>query len=124
MSNYFLKVMDVRAVYVDIRTNMDESFAGVFEKAVEVAEDIRVEPSKPRVAKRKTERSNNPSTTVEEHCRVNLAIPFIDHILENIDTNFDGLYLLFKSVLYMYCSFILYFNYFLDLRGRQLHFSV
>ena len=93
MCNYFLKVMDVRAVYVDIRTNMDESFAGVFEKAVEVAEVIGVEPAKPRVAKRQTERSNNPSTTVEEHYRVNLAIPFIDHILENINTKFDESYL-------------------------------
>ena len=76
-----------------IQTNVDESFAGVFEKAVELAEVIGVEPTKPRVAKRQTERSNNPSTTVEEHYRVNLAIPFIDHILENIDTKFDGSYL-------------------------------
>ena len=69
---------------------MDDNFAEKFADAVELAEKIGVEPSKPRVAKRQTGRSNNPSDSVETHYRTNLAVPFIDHIIENLDTKFDG----------------------------------
>ena len=80
-------------MYCGIRNDIEESFAEVFRKAVELAEKVGVEPSKPRVAKRQTERSNNPSTSVEEHYRVNLAVPFIDHIIENLESKFDGMLL-------------------------------
>ena len=70
---------------------MDDRYSVIFKDAVQLAEKINVEPSKPRVAGRQKNRGNNPSTTVEEHYRVNLAIPFIDNILENIDTKFDGM---------------------------------
>ena len=62
---------------------MDDNLAEKFADAVELAE-------KPRVAKRQTGRSNNPSDSVEMHYRTNLAVPFIDHIIENLDTKFDG----------------------------------
>ena len=55
-----------------------------------MAEKVGIEPEKPRVARRQAHRSNNPSTSVEEHYRVNAAIPFLDHVIENLNNKFDS----------------------------------
>ena len=45
---------------------------------------------KPRVANLQAHRSNSPSTSVEEHYRVNAAILFLDHVIENLNNKFDS----------------------------------
>ena len=55
-----------------------------------MAEKVGVEPSMPRVVKRQKNKSNNPAETPEEHFKRNVAIPFLDHIISNLDTKFDG----------------------------------
>ena len=62
----------------------------IYKDAVEMAQKAGVQPSQPRTTTRQKNRANNPSPTVEEHYRVNLAVPFIDNIIENIDSKFDG----------------------------------
>ncbi|KAJ8024668.1 52 kDa repressor of the inhibitor of the protein kinase [Holothuria leucospilota] len=52
---------------------------------------IGTEPSKPRIAGRQQLRSNAPASTPYEYYKRNLAIPFLDHINENLHTQFTGL---------------------------------
>ena len=80
----------MRANYQEIRDNIDDKFLTIYMDAVEMVEKAGIEPTQPRTTTRNKNRSNNPSETVEQHYRVNLAVSFIDCILENVDTKFDG----------------------------------
>ena len=80
----------MRANYQEIRDNIDDKFSTIYMDAVDMAEKAGIEPTQPRTTTRQKIRSNNPSETVEQHYRVNLAVPFIDCILENLDIKFHG----------------------------------
>ena len=84
------QVDDIKQTYKSERENVDENFPKIFEKAVEMASKVDVKEAKPRVAARQKGKSNNPSATPEEYFKRNIAIPFLDHILENLQEKFDG----------------------------------
>ena len=85
----FLQVYGAKDVYLDLRENVDTNFAQVYEQAVEKAESVGVAASKPRVVGRQANKSNNQSTSIEQHYRVNMAIPFLDHVTKSLDAKFD-----------------------------------
>ena len=74
-----------------------------------MAEKVGIEPEKPRVARRQAHRSNNPSTSVEEHYRVNAAIPFLDHVIENLNNKFDSENYFFNSTFTVFVLVLVYF---------------
>lgn len=37
-----------------------------------------------------TNRANNPAETVEDHYRRNLSIPFVDHLINELETRFGS----------------------------------
>ena len=43
----------------------------------------------PRITGRQEHRNNTPSVNPESHYRVNVAIPFMDHLLEEISSSFS-----------------------------------
>ena len=57
--------------------------------ACRIAAVIDVDPSVPRVAGRQRHRANAESTTIEEHYRRNVGNPFLDHLIQGIDSRFD-----------------------------------
>ena len=48
-------------------------------------------PSRPRRCSRQTQRDNIPGDTPEEYCRRTLTIPFIDELLQHMETRFSPL---------------------------------
>ena len=70
-----------------------------FEEAVKIAEKVGTTPSKPRTAKSQQHRSNTPSESPSEHYRRVVSIPFLDHLITQIDSRFtdENMKLLYVS---------------------------
>ena len=84
-------VEDVRTTYTKLREQFDTSFGHVFEHAVRMAQAVHVEPSMPRITSLQKNRSNTPAETSQEYYRRNLAIPFVDHIIVQLESRFSCL---------------------------------
>ncbi|XP_041362805.1 52 kDa repressor of the inhibitor of the protein kinase-like [Gigantopelta aegis] len=86
-------VNDIKDIYKKERHDVDSNFESViFKQAERMAAKVGVEPNKPRVSGRQIYRANNAaSSTVLEHYKLNLAIPFLDHVCENLNSKFSGL---------------------------------
>ncbi len=56
-----------------------------------MGESVNVDPSKPRSCARQHNRPNAAAENIEDWYRINVAIPFIDHIITELDSEFSGL---------------------------------
>ena len=54
-----------------------------------MAKAVNVEPSKPRSCSRQRNRPNVVECTVEEWYKINVAKPFIDHIISDLESRFS-----------------------------------
>ena len=68
---------------------MEEERRKWFEDASRLADNIGATVSVPRITGRQEHRNNAPSINPELHYRVNVAIPFIDHLLEEMSSRFS-----------------------------------
>ena len=50
-----------------------------------MASAVNVDPCKPRTCARQRNRPNAEAETVEEWYRVNVAVPFLDHIIAELN---------------------------------------
>ncbi|KAF3859978.1 hypothetical protein F7725_000233, partial [Dissostichus mawsoni] len=66
----------------------EEGFCDIYAQSIELASTIDVVPSKKRVTNRQQNRANTPSQSIEEHYRLNLFYPFIDHVTSQLNTRF------------------------------------
>ncbi|XP_071810740.1 52 kDa repressor of the inhibitor of the protein kinase-like [Apostichopus japonicus] len=71
------------AMYKEMRNNMEAEYNTIFNKAVTMAESVDTLPSMPRITTRQVHRSNAAASDPMPYYRVNLAIPFVEHIIEN-----------------------------------------
>ena len=72
-----------------VRSNIEEECHEWFEDASRMADKIGDTVSVPRITGRQEHRNNAPSVNPESHYRVNVAIPFIDHLLEEMSSRFS-----------------------------------
>ena len=77
--------MSVIRILKDER-NDDNVWQALFDVAVEMAENVGVVPSKPRVTSQQIHRVNVPSASVSEYWKRALYYPLIDHLLEDLET--------------------------------------
>ena len=64
-----------------------------------MAEKVGVAPTAPRIAERQRHRANAPAVDPKEHYRVNVAVPFFDHIISELDDQFSSLTLRVSKLL-------------------------
>ena len=70
---------------------MDEEFQKVYSEAVDMADSVGTEPSMPRLCGRQQHRANaDMGGDIEGYYRVNVAIPFINHIKMQMELKFDS----------------------------------
>ena len=71
---------------------MDEMYNDAYEKAMAMAmaAKVGVAPTAPRVAGRQRHRTNAPTLTAKEYYRINVAAPFLDHIILQLGERFDA----------------------------------
>ena len=54
-----------------------------------MAEKVGTEPTMPRIAPRQTLRANAPAATPEEYYRINYSVPFLDHMIAQLEQRFS-----------------------------------
>ena len=72
-----------------VRSNIEEECHELFEDASRLADKIGATISVPRITGRQEHRNNAASVNLESHYHVNVAIPFIDHLLEEMSSRFS-----------------------------------
>ena len=83
-------VTSLKQVLTDARTDVENQFHIIFDQASRQAAeyDVQVQAT----------RDNQPSQNAEEYYRRSLAIPFLDHLVTEIENRFDS-----HSVMAMKC---------------------
>lgn len=95
----FSMVTEVKATYKRLRANLPTHFDEIYDQAVTMAEKVGVAPTAPRIAERQRHRANAPAVDPKEHYRVNVAVPFFDHIISELDDQFSSLTLRVSKLL-------------------------
>ena len=95
----FWMVTEVKATYKRLRANLPTHFDEIYDQAVTMAEKVGVAPTAPRIAERQRHRANAPAVDPKEHYRVNVAVPFFDHIISELDDQFSSLTLRVSKLL-------------------------
>ena len=81
------EINDVKSVYASLRGE----FHKVYQQAERMGASVNVTPSRPRNCGRQQHRPNVPQDSIEEWYRVNVAIPFLDHVITELDSQFSSL---------------------------------
>lgn len=89
----FAMVSEVKTTYKykNIGTNFRAHFDAIYDLAVEIAENVGIVPTAPRTTGRQLHHANAPAVDPKEYYRVNIAVPFLDHIISELDGQFSGL---------------------------------
>ena len=86
-------VEDVQAQLADIRGKVDHFHKTWFQSAVDMTKEVGVEkPSISRRCARQTARDNVEATTPEEYYRRTLTVPFLDHLIAQLQQRFATVY--------------------------------
>ena len=72
----------------DLRLAIDKIFDDWFLEASHMADLLGTEITSKRVSSRQSHRSNAPSESPKEHFKRNVAIPFVDHLLNEMTQRF------------------------------------
>ena len=86
----FQQIDEVKRFYRKLRDTIQENFSKVYQQAERMGVSVNVEPSKPRTCIRQRNRPNAEAETTEEWYRVNVAVPFLDHIISELDSKFSA----------------------------------
>lgn len=92
------EIATLRNALKDMQTNIEGHHHRLFEEAVQLAEKVGIEPSRPRIVQRQIFRSNCPASTPEAYYRINLTQVFLDHSLQQLQSRFPPeAYVCFKG---------------------------
>ena len=95
----YKQIDEVKQFYKELRENITVEFHSVFQQAERMGVAVNVEPTKPRTCARQMHRPNADAESVEDWYRVNVAIPFIDHIITELESQFSSLTLTASQLL-------------------------
>ena len=87
----YRKIDEVKQFYSEVRKNIDVEFHKVYAQSERMGAAVDVEPCKPRSCSRQRHRANAEAESIEQWFLRNAAIPFVDHILTELDTRFSVL---------------------------------
>ena len=71
-----------------LKVNCEKEFTSWFEEIEEFANDLSIPVTVPRISSRQVHRSNIPAESPEVYYRRNVMIPFLDHILVEMENRF------------------------------------
>lgn len=84
-----LQIVDIKSLYKEYRQNITDEYHVIFQHAIRMAEAVNTQPSQPRVAGKQMHRQNTKADTPEEYYLRNLGIPFTDHLIMELDEQFQ-----------------------------------
>ena len=80
----------VKNSLITSRRKIDSIHHELFARAKVMAEYVGEAPSKPRTCKRQLHRNNPETVNIEEYFRTSITIPFLEHVISEIDTRFGN----------------------------------
>ena len=87
----YQEVDSVKSVYASLRKDVGGEFRKIYLQAERMARSVDVEPRKPRTCSRQRDQPNVQLDSIEEWYKVNVAIPFLDHIISELNSQFSQL---------------------------------
>ena len=87
----YQKIDEVKGYYREIRKNIDTQFHVIYEQAERMANAVNTNISRPRNCRRQMHRPNAYVEGIEEWYRINVAVPFLDHIISELNAQFSSL---------------------------------
>ncbi len=75
--------------FTNFRNSIDSFHDAWYAEALDLAEKVEVEESKPRTVRRQTTRSNPPYKSISEYCKRTITIPLVNHINLALQHRFD-----------------------------------
>ena len=82
-------IESVKSVLKGCRSNVHVFHERLYQEAVQIGELVEVTESSPRLAGRQQHRSDICADTTTEYYKLNLTIPLLDHIINELDDRFD-----------------------------------
>ena len=93
-SNDIAVGFDLTASLIDgifnARVNIDFLFERLYKHALELAQKVSVDETKPRVFSKQTDRENHNADSIADCFNVFLAIPLFDIVLSELKRKFEG----------------------------------
>ena len=80
----------LKQVLGDASSDIETQFKILFTNAFKCGEKYDISVAIPRRCSRQTARDNHPGSTVEEYYRRSLAVPFLDHLISEIEIRFTS----------------------------------
>ena len=81
----FSDIKDVIKTLSSVRQKIEEKHAKWFQEACRISEKLDITMQKPRTCQVQCNRANTPAETVEDYYRRNLTIPFLDHLIKELE---------------------------------------
>ena len=93
-SNDIVVGFDLIASLIDVisnaRVNIDFLFGKWSKHALELAQKVSADETKPRVCSKQTDRENHSAYSVADYYKISLAIPLIEIVLSELKRRFEG----------------------------------
>ncbi|XP_072037479.1 52 kDa repressor of the inhibitor of the protein kinase-like [Amphiura filiformis] len=87
----YTRINKVKSVYNKLRENVEEEFGKIFRQATNMAESVNVTITMPRRCINQRHRPTVEALSPEQWYLRNTTIPFLDHIISELDAQFSGL---------------------------------
>ena len=92
-------VAEVAETYKEERKNVDRGFDKIFSHSILMAEKVGAEVSMPCIARRQQHRSNPQVSSPKDYYKKTVVIPFLDHVLSTLNSQFSEAAKVASSVL-------------------------
>ena len=87
-----IKICEIKELYNIQCNSMCNSFQPIYGQVLRMTEKMGTEPCQSRTVKRQYHRSNIQVDAVFDHYMINIAIPFLDHDISDLDTQFSRMF--------------------------------
>jgi len=84
----YMMIDDTINQFRNVRIEIDVQFADWYSEAEDLAKTLSVELKMPRLAGRQMNRANPPSNSPQDYFKMSVAIPFLDHLIMEMETRF------------------------------------
>lgn len=85
----YQEIAEVTTCIQHLRSNVEATFFQWFGEAERIATAAGFDVSMPRQCQRQTLRDNHPANNSESYFRASIAIPFLDHLLSELNSRFQ-----------------------------------
>lgn len=75
-----------------LRNDVDSYSSRIYQHSCRIAEKSNIQITKPRICQRQQHRANVQTDSVEDYMKTTITIPFLDHLLNEISSRFDGVF--------------------------------